>query len=91
MKEKMNTTSSNDKKAKESWRKSVKRNGITESIEVQEVENGFIIRKEKYGEDLNSKSPNKWINETKEYVSKVNPLAEEEIDEDFDNLLKQFE
>ena len=83
----MNTTS---KEKRESWRKSVQRNGITESIEVKQVENGFIIRKERYGEDLNSKSPNKWISESKEYVSKENPLAEEEIDDDFENILKEL-
>ena len=62
------------KKEKQEWSKSVTRNKITESISVCEVENGFLVKHCKYGENAKGE----YINEEKKYLSKENPLEKEE-------------
>jgi hypothetical protein len=52
-------------------RKSLEENGITTSIEVKKVENGYVVtvRQDGYKKD-------KWINSEKVYISKTDPLEE---------------
>lgn len=76
-------------KKKKTWSKSVERDGLTETIRVEQVENGFIISKEKYGHDLKSTSKDKYISENKKYISTKNPL-DNDVDGDFEDALKQF-
>lgn len=57
---------------------------LTKSISVEQVENGFIINIEKYG-DIPKKNCScsgscnctEWFNETKRYISKTNPLSKD--------------
>ena len=74
-------------KPRKRWRKSESSSGITKSLEVEEVENGFIIAIEKYGRDETKKN-SEYYNERRTYVSKTNPLAEQspEEEEDFFSL-----
>ena len=80
-------------KERKSWSKSVEKDGITTSINVREAENGFVINVERYGylcckeddeslEELESSDEEvmdkrEWISESKQYISKVNPLGDE--------------
>lgn len=79
-----------EKKEKKEWSKSYERDGVTETIRVKEVENGFIVCKSRWGHDLNSKSSDRYIDEREEYISNVNPIDEEDFDEDIEELLKNF-
>jgi hypothetical protein len=63
-----------DKKYKR-WEKSQTADGMTKRICVEEVENGFVISMEKYGQGEDEK----YTNECKKYISKTNPLKEEDI------------
>jgi predicted membrane GTPase involved in stress response len=51
--------------------KTIEKNGLTKRMEVEQVENGYIIRISKYG-----KSPmdEAYIDECKTYISTENPL-----------------
>lgn len=51
---------------------SYEENGITKSVEVKEVENGFVVCISEYGY-----KKDKYINTNKTYISKTNPLEEE--------------
>lgn len=59
-----------DKKYKR-WEKSESTDGMTKRVCVEQVENGFIITMEKYG---NSGEDEKYTSECKKYISKKNPL-----------------
>jgi len=82
--------SSKKEDKKQTWSKSYERNGVREEISVEQVENGFVISKRKWGEDLNSSSSNKWIDKNEQYISSINPLEGEDINEDFEELIKKF-
>ena len=75
---------------KKRWSKSYEKDGITEEITVRKVENGYVVCRNRYGEDLNSSSPDKWIHEKEEYISTINPLEEEDLNEEFEELIKKF-
>lgn len=49
------------------------KNGLTKSVNVEKVENGWIIRINRYG---NIKD--KWIDENKTYISSTNPFAKKD-------------
>jgi hypothetical protein len=67
-------TESGKLKEYKKWKKSETKDGITEEIEVCEVENGFIVEHEKCGTDKKGN----YFREEKKYISKENPLEEEE-------------
>ena len=67
------------KKGYARWSKSQEVNGVTNSITVKEVENGFIIEINKYGRDTTKKDSN-YYDESKSYISKTNPLDGQEAD-----------
>lgn len=46
-------------------------NGISKSVEVEEVENGFVITIRKWGREEGS---DEYCDECKKYISKTNPL-----------------
>lgn len=71
-------------KKKARWSKSIEVNGITKSLTVREVENGFIVEQCTYGRDT-TKKDSEYIDESKTYVTKTNPLEGKEADEDKDN------
>jgi hypothetical protein len=56
---------------KKRWEKSQTADGITKRICVEQVENGYVISVEKYGQSGESE---KYTNECKKYISKKNPL-----------------
>lgn len=60
------------------------KNKVTEEINVQEVENGFLVCISKCGEGKEG-----WTHEEKKYISKENPLEEEE-DKSFSDSLKEI-
>lgn len=76
------------KKEKQTWSKSVTRNGITEEITVCEAENGYIVKHCKHG----SKKNGEYFNEEKKYISVENPLEEEEksFAESLDEILEEI-
>jgi hypothetical protein len=55
------------------FRKSVTKNGVTKSLCIKEVENGYVINIEKYGDVEGD-----YINEKKTYISATNPMEKEE-------------
>lgn len=59
----------------ESFSKKWKDGEINFSITVEKVEGGYIITKEKYGNDSNGKN----VSETKKSVSTVNPFENKNI------------
>lgn len=68
-------------KKKARWSKSVEVNGVTKSLTVKEVENGFVIEQSTYGRD-STKKDSEYMDENKTYVSKTNPLEGKDADED---------
>lgn len=65
------STKGNERK---SWVKRIEKNGYTKSIRVEEIENGFLVCMEEYG-DKNGK----YFNIEKKYYSKDNPLADDDM------------
>jgi hypothetical protein len=72
------------KKAKQSWSKSLETGKLTEKITVSEVENGFLVTHCKYGEGKDGG----YMSEEKKYITKENPLEEEEEKQSFADSLK---
>ena len=52
------------------WEKSETANGMTKRVCVEQVENGYVITMEKYGQLGDDE---KYTNECKKYISKKNP------------------
>ena len=79
------------KKTYASWRKETRSDDVTTSINVEEAENGFVIRISKYGSFGKNKE---YKDISKTYISKTNPLSDsdmkEEADEIMDNLKELF-
>jgi hypothetical protein len=59
------------KNDKLSIRKSIEKDGMIKSLEVNEVENGFVIKITKEGEGKDG-----WMYDCKTYISSTNPLNE---------------
>lgn len=75
-------SSSKDKKKYKRWSKCVEVGGVTKSVEVREVENGYVVTKSMYGTPDDS---DKYINERKEYISETNPMdtnKDKEVDKE---------
>ena len=79
-----------EKKKYKSWRKSVEKDGVSKSVSVREVENGFVIDLEEYGDH-----EGEWKSKCKTYISTKNPLeGEKEYDEEIDlkeSILKDID
>ena len=72
-----NTPISEDMANKEkTWEKKVREGSLTKSIEVEQIENGFIIKVSKWGDTLKKDGTSEYINVNKKYFSKSNPLEE---------------
>jgi hypothetical protein len=71
-------------KKKARWSKSIEINGITKSLTVKEVENGFIVEQSTYGRD-STKKDSEYMDDCKTYVTKTNPLEGKEADKDENN------
>ena len=76
---------------RKSWVKRIEKNGYTKSIRVEEIQNGFLVCMEEYGE-----KNGKYYNEEKKYFAKENPLADDDmvmdagIDDAIDTFLKSM-
>lgn len=88
--DKLSTKKSSPKKYK-SWVKRTEKNDITKEVRVEEIENGFLVCLETYG-DRNGK----YFNERKKYYAKDNPLEGDDmvmdggLDEAIDNFLENM-
>lgn len=60
-----------NKKEYQRWSKSTKTNGVTKEINVEEIENGFLVCTNTYGN-----MGGEYKDEYKKYYSKTNPLSE---------------
>jgi len=69
----MNSTQPIRMEDRNETRKSVTKNGLTKSVTIREVENGFIIEIEKHG-DVDGE----YMSEHKTYISTANPMEKEE-------------
>jgi len=88
--EKKAEPSSNNKKYKR-WSKEETSNGITKSVRIEEVSNGYIITYCKYGTDESNPEAG-YINEEIKKISKVNPFEKEESDDnDSDDSKNSFD
>ena len=67
-----------NKKNYQSWSKRIRKNDTTEEIEVCEAENGFIVTHTISGYTKSKDGGKDWFDKTKKYVSKENPLEDEE-------------
>lgn len=72
------------KKTYATWRKETRTNDVTTSINVEEAENGFVIRISKYGSFGKNKE---YKDISKTYISKKNPLSDNDLEDETDNLL----
>jgi hypothetical protein len=68
------------------WEISETKEGVTKRLCVEKVENGFIITKSKYGNE-----GDKYLDETKRYISTKNPLAKEEENEEVKSPMSREE
>jgi hypothetical protein len=85
---KKEVASPSSKKEKQTWSKRITKNKITEEISVTQVENGFLVTHCKYGDKSGS-----YFNEEKKYISKENPLDEEQeksFSESIDEILGEI-
>ena len=74
------------KKARKTWRKETRINDFTNSVNVEELDNGgYLVSLNKYG----TNKAGKYIDETSKYYSEANPLEPEveEMDELSDKLM----
>ena len=82
MAEMMSAPMDGEKKKYKRWSKSTEMDGITKSVEVREVENGYIIKKSMYGKKEGS---DEYMDECREYISMTNPMdknKDKEIDKE---------
>lgn len=91
----LNSIKTMESNKKVSWSVSkTDKDGNTTSMEVKEVENGYICCKRKSGYKKNDKGENEWYSENEEYISKTNPLEKKEEEKPKSNELmeaiKQF-
>ena len=76
---------------KNKWEESKEVDGIIRTKTVAEVENGFIIVTRKSGSKPTSEGvESEYIDESKAFISKTNPLDEEDMKAGLDSLLSQF-
>lgn len=79
MENKLSTVASESKDGKCTYTKRYEEDGLSKCITVEEVENGFVVRVSEYGYKKNGKEgKEEYIDINKTFISKTNPLAEEE-------------
>lgn len=67
------------------YRKEWKKNGVTHTKEVRQVEGGYIIRESKWGKPEGDEEA-EYMDETKEYVSTENPFKKKEESSDEEKM-----
>jgi hypothetical protein len=91
--EALKSTSTMNTKKKNRWRVTTEMNGITETKEVIEVENGFVIEISKYG-NVTVDGKETYTDECKKYISTKNPLKDKTPVEEVsapENIIKSLE
>jgi hypothetical protein len=78
-------SSNEKKKGNQTWSRKISKNDTTEEITVCEAENGFIVTHCTYGYKGTGKDK-EYYNTEKKYISKENPLEDEEEDSFADHL-----
>ena len=68
-------SSKNNKKDYKSWSKSSRSDEWTKEIRVEEIENGYLVCLEQYGE-----KDGEYKSEYKKYFSKENPLSDSDLE-----------
>lgn len=76
-----------DKKQYKSWSKRSSSNDWTKELRVEEIENGFLVCLDEYGE-----KNGKYTSNYKKYFSKENPLSDDyiELDNGLDSAIESF-
>ena len=88
MGEKLNKVdSSSTKKQYKTWSKSSRNNGWTKEIRVEEIENGFLVCLDEYGE-----RGGKYESSYKKYYAKENPLSDDDLkmDDGLEDAIDNF-
>jgi hypothetical protein len=76
---------SKSKKSYKSWSKSSNNNGYHKEIRVEEIENGFLICLNEWG-DINGK----YMDKNVKYFAKENPLSDSDLDNGMDSAITEF-
>ena len=63
------------------WSKSVSKNGVTKSVEVRKIENGYLVTVCNHGTKKKEDGTEEYFDNTREIFTKENPL--EDIDDEF--------
>ena len=69
----------------ETIEKTIKKDGISKTLCVEKVENGYIITISKYGKNQKEKD-SEYIEECKKFISETNPLENNESDKKDSNI-----
>lgn len=69
----------------ETIEKTIKKDGISKTLHVEKVENGYIITISKYGRNEKEKD-SEYIDECKKFISETNPLENNESDKKDSNI-----
>ena len=69
----------------ETIEKRVEKDGISKTLRVEKVENGYIITISKYGRNQKEKD-SEYIDECKKFISETNPLENNESDKKDSNI-----
>ena len=85
--EKKLTAAPSDKKGYKSWSKRNTSSDWTKEIRVEEIENGFLVCLDEYGE-----KGGKYTSDYKKYFSKENPLCDDDMcmDDGLDSAIELF-
>ena len=66
--------SGSSKKPYKTWSKSSRSDGYSKELRVEEIENGFLVLLDEYGE-----KNGKYTSNCRKYYSKENPLADDDL------------
>ena len=69
----------------ETIEKTIKKDGISKTLCVEKVENGYFITISKYGRNQKEKD-SEYIEECKKFISETNPLENNESDKKDSNI-----
>lgn len=68
------SNSGSSKKPYKTWSKSSRSDGYSKELRVEEIENGFLVLLDEYGE-----KNGKYTSNCRKYYSKENPLADDDL------------
>lgn len=71
---KIKSNSGSSKKPYKTWSKSSRSDGYSKELRVEEIENGFLVLLDEYGE-----KNGKYTSNCRKYYSEENPLADDDL------------